>query len=269
LTQKNISFGITAFLDVLGFRNRVSKAISISDIDAIAKDLRKIQSEFGFKPKDDLIKANHSNYKKTVLAFSDSVVVNVSLQSEATKIIGTFDTIILELYGMAIAQSNCVSSGLFLRGGVDCGFWYRRGFTLISKSFIGAYRAEQLANVPIIALTNDLYQFLSKHPDRKIYSKDIEPVDQLLRLYKDGNVSFWYLDYLTIFANQGNMAALTVWFTHHARTVEKAYQQSTKEEFESESEREKVMRKYAWLASYHNEIAQKFTTSSECQCDLK
>ena len=200
MPQKNISWGVTAFLDVLGFSDRVLKAHKIEDIDAIAKDIRKIQSEFEFKPKDKFIKEAHSYYKKTVLAFSDSVVVNVSLQSLATSLQGTFDPLMNELELMALAQSQCVNSGLFLRGGVDIGWWYRRGSTLISKSLVGAYKSEECANVPIIALTDGLYQFLSKHNHRKFYSRDIDPIRRSRRFYRDGNVSFWYLDYISIFS---------------------------------------------------------------------
>jgi hypothetical protein len=159
LPQKNIYIGITAFLDVLGFGDRVLKADKIADIDAIAKDIRKIQTEFEFKPKDKFIKKAHSYYKKTVLAFSDSVIVNVSLQSQMTMIQGTFDPLMSELVDMALAQSQCVNSGLFLRGGVDIGWWYRRGSTLISKSLVGAYKWEKRANVPMIA-KNGAGQFL-------------------------------------------------------------------------------------------------------------
>lgn len=50
--QKDISIGITAFLDMLGFGDCVQKARTIADIDAVAKDVRKIQSEFDHNPKD-------------------------------------------------------------------------------------------------------------------------------------------------------------------------------------------------------------------------
>ncbi|MDQ1355326.1 MAG: hypothetical protein QG657_5636 [Acidobacteriota bacterium] len=294
MSQKKISLGITAFIDVLGFSDRVLSAEKKTDVDAITNDIRKIQSEFEYKPKDKFTKKIHSSCKKTVLAFSDSVIVHVPLESERTKIQGTFDPFMDELSGMAISQCCCVNSGFFLRGGVDLGWWYRRGSTLVSQSMVGAYKCENRANVPIIALTDRLYQFLSKHKHRIFYSEDIEPVRQSLRFYCNGSDSFWYLDYIAIFAdeigwntspsqqesfriaapdekqkiiNEGRMTNLTTWFTHHARTVERAYQQA--ERAYKQAKNDHVKKKYEWLASYHNEIAPKYTVSAECLCKLK
>lgn len=287
MPQKNISYGVTAFIDVLGFSDRILTAKDTIDIDPIAKDIRKIQSEFEFKPKDKFTKKIHSNYKKTVLAFSDSIVVNVDLESKMTGLAGTFDPLMSELSGMAISQCYCVNSGFFLRGGVDLGWWYRRGSTLVSQSMVRAYKLERCAKVPVIALTDELYRFLWGHNDRNFYMENIEPLRQSLRFYCNGSNSFWYLDYITIFAdeigwnpspsqqesyriaapdekqkiiNEGRMTNLTIWFTHHARTVERAYQQAKDDH---------VKEKYEWLASYHNEIAPKYTVSPECLCKLK
>lgn len=291
MSQKNISIGITAFLDVLGFGDRVLNACKIADIDAIARDIRKIQAEFDYKPKDKLTKEVHDNYKKTVLAFSDSVIVNVPLQSEMTEIEGTFDPLMSELHGMALAQGGCVTSGLFLRGGVDLGWWYRRGSTLVSQSMVRAYKTESRANVPVIALTDELYKYFLKHAHRNFYSKDNDPVRNLLRRYKaqgpNGETSFWYLDYIKIYAesvdwitskaqhqsyisaapddrqqimDDGYRKNLTYWLSHHARTIEQAHERA---------KGECVKSKYAWLASYHNEVAAGFTTTSECLCELK
>lgn len=288
MQQKNISISITAFLDVLGFSDRVLNAKNTADVDAITKDIRKIQSEFDFKPKDKLTREVHANYKKTVLAFSDSVIVNVPLQSEMTDLEGTFDALMSELSSMAFAQGRCVTSGLFLRGGVDLGWWYRRGATLISQSMVRAYKAEGRANVPVIALTDDLYEYFSRHSHRSFYSNDIEPVRRSLRHYSEqgpnGMVSFWYLDYITIYAesigwstsraqHQAYLAAtsqdkqkimddgyrtnLTSWFDHHARTIELAHEDSNVSSVKS---------KYEWLAAYHNEIAVKFTNAPSCRC---
>ena len=288
MPRKNVSIGVTAFLDILGFGDRVLGAKSSKDIDLIARDVKRIQNEFDYKPKDPAIREVHSNYRKTVLAFSDSVIVNVPIQSEMTELEGTFDALMSELSSMAFAQARCVNQGLFLRGGVDLGWWYRRGATLISQSMVRAYKAEGIANVPVIALTEDLYQFFFKHTHRKHYSDDIEPVRRSLRPYSEsgpnGTVNYWYLDYITIYAESvgwirsraqhqeyldanpdkkqeimedGYNMNLDDWFSHHARTIEGAHAKESSE---------KVKRKYEWLSSYHNEIAPKFTKTSACLC---
>jgi hypothetical protein len=254
LSQKNVSVGITAFLDILGFGNRVLSAQSIQDIDDIAKDVKRIQKNFDYKSEDSSVRELQKHYKKTVLAFSDSVIVNVPLQSRMTEMQGTFDAVMSELSSIAFAQAQCVNSGLFLRGGVDIGWWYRRGATLASQSMVRAYKTEGQANVPVIALTDDLYDFLAKNIGRKNYSADYDPFPRLFRKYSasgaKGKVSFWYLDYIDVFAESidwitsksqhqqyraasaderdrimeaGYTRNREIWFTHHARTIEAAH----------------------------------------------
>jgi hypothetical protein len=84
---KNLSVGITAFLDILGCGDRILNAQTTADIDAVVTDIRTIQEHFEFRPKDKHVKEVHAGYKKTVLAFSDSVVVNVALKSKMTKLL--------------------------------------------------------------------------------------------------------------------------------------------------------------------------------------
>lgn len=289
-TRKNVSVGITAFLDILGFGERVVGAQSTADIESVVVHIRTIQDLFEIKPKDKHVKEVHAGFKKAVLAFSDSVVVNVALKSTITKLQGTFDPIMSELSGFALAQGSCVGSGFFLRGGVDLGWWYRTGNVLASDSLVNAYKLEGSAIVPVIALTDRLYDFLSKHPDRRFYSKDIEPVNTLLRQYvgerRKGKVSFWYLDYITVTAQsigwitsekqrQSCLAAppekrdhirelgyrknLREWFKHHAKQIRIAH---------SSAKNDPVKQKYEWLAEYHNEIAPKFTPSPLALCKL-
>jgi hypothetical protein len=291
MPRKNISFGITAFLDILGFGDRVHKAKKVSDIDDILKSVRKIQAEFEHAPRDDAVREVHKHYKKTVLAFSDSVVVNVPLESTMTELQGPFDALMSEISGMAFAQGRCATAGLFLRGGIDLGWWYRRGSTLVSQSLARAYKAEGTANVPIIAITNDLYKYLSKHTHRGYYAPSEDPIRRLFRKYraKDASgkaVAFWYLDYISIYADSvdcftsiaqresyviaapdekqkimddGYRTNLQAWFSTHARNIEHAHKRTRKET---------VRAKYQWLAVYHNEIASRFRMPPNCRCVL-
>ena len=289
LSRKKISLGVTAFLDLLGFGDHVLTATNTNDIDDITLAVKKIQGEFGYNSKDATIRKVNAAYKKTVLAFSDSVIVNIPLQSEMTELQGTFDALLCELDGLGTAQARCVNQGLFLRGGVDLGWWYRRGSTLVSQSLTRAYKAEGMADVPVIALTKDLHEFFAKHRDRDCYSADIEPVRRLLRPYPnpETTVMFWYLDYITMFAEDigwvtsraqhakyfsaseeerdeivatGYARNRDAWFDRHARAVEKAHSLATSA---------KVKAKYAWLAGYHNDVAPRFTKNQSSICTAK
>ena len=289
MPRKKISVGVTAFLDILGFGNRVLTATSIKDVDDITADVKRIQREFDYKSTSNSVRKVQAAYKKTVLAFSDSVIVNIPLQSEMTELQGTFDAMMSELDELGTAQARCVNQGLFLRGGVDLGWWYRRGSTLVSQSMVRAYRTEGMADVPVIALTEDLYDFFAKHQARNHYSPDIEPIHRLLRPYQDacGNVKFWHLDYIKMFAEDigwvtskaqhtkylnatedekdeimaaGYTKNRDAWFDHHARTIEKAHALAASST---------VKAKYTWLATYHNEVAAHLTKNPSSICTAK
>ena len=292
ISRAHFPGGITAFLDILGLSERILAAKTNSDVEQIIADIESIQSAFEFRTKDKYVKEAQVGSKKTVLAFSDCVVVNLALQSTLAKLQGTFDTVMSELSGIALAQGQCVASGFFLRGGVDIGWWYRKSTVLASESLVRAYRAEGNAIMPIIRLSDDLYNWLSAHPHRKYYSQDIEPVSNLLREYKgvarDGNlISFWYLDYLSIVVESlgwetsaaqrercmaapremrdriremGYRANIRNWLRHHARMIKRAY---------TKAKDVNVKAKYEWLADYHNDVAVKYTPSPLAICKLK
>ena len=289
LKKSKLSYGLTAFIDILGFGSQVASANSGYDLEELLECIGRIRKAFDYKPKNRSKKEIHAAYAKSVLAFSDSVIVNVPLASEMTEIEGTFDALMSELHSMAFAQATCIEHALFMRGGVDLNWWYRDGTTLVSKSLANAYALEGAASVPVIAVTNRVYEFLANHSGRAAYSEDYDPLPTMIREYsgvvagKDINIR--HLDYLSIFAREVDwtptlanrealrslsaeqkdhqmeawrLANLRYWFAGHARTIELAY---------SQGHPAAIQAKYEWLAEYHNEVAPGFTDDDPaCVC---
>lgn len=290
MSKPDVSAGITGFIDILGFGDRVLNAEQIDDVHALIDVVARIRSAFDYSTRDKLTKQVHSIYSKTVLAFSDCVIINIPLQSDATEYEGTFDPIMSELAGFAYAQGVCALEKIFVRGGIDMGWWYRSGSTLISQSMVRAYKAEGRANVPVIALTPDLYNFFANHEHRNFYSNDADPITRILRKYEAGegenHVEFWYLDYISIcvesvswqqskaqfgeyraaspdekqeIMSKGYRENIDLWLSQHARNIEEAFSGTT---------HEKVKAKYRWLCNYHNDVGVTFTSSPNCLCHL-
>lgn len=286
MNPKKISVGITAFVDILGFGNRVIAANNVEDIEEIERCVNIIRDAFDHETDNDLYAEAQKIMKKTVLAFSDCVIINTPLESKATKYSGTFDPIVSEIAGMAYAQAECVLKNLFIRGGVDIGWWYKNKSTLISSSLTRAYKMEGGARFPVIALTNELIEHFSSHEDRKFYAPDIDPIRTLFRTTRVDEVEIHYIDYIRInvealgwqtskeqmneyrnssgklrdaIVNEGYKSNVEQWLHAHANNVLGAYQAAP----------EKDKAKYIWLAEYHNEIARQFTGSTKCMCDLK
>ncbi|MDP8246176.1 MAG: hypothetical protein P9L94_18985 [Candidatus Hinthialibacter antarcticus] len=288
MKRNMVSYGITAFIDILGFSEKVLSAKTYEDINEIQLLLEKIQKEFDFKTKDSSIKDVQKLYKKKVLAFSDCVVINIPLKSNATKYDGTFDPLMIELSNFAIAQGSCVQNGLFLRGGIDLGWWFQSRTSLISKSLVSAYKIEKLAKMPIIALSKGFYNFLSKHKHRDYYCNELDPVKDLFKKYKSikNGIEVWYLDYISIcldsldwrlserqveehrnatpdkktkIERNGYRKNTDNWLIKHAQKIEESYVNSPDNN---------VCEKYSWLSKYHNRMVNGYSKNPKCKCSL-
>jgi hypothetical protein len=286
VNQEDLSVGITGFIDILGFGEKVKNAQTLEDIDSIRASIKKIQNEFDFETQDDLTSEVQRLNGATVLAFSDCIVVNVPLKSESTKYSGSFDPIMSELAGFAYAQGNCVQNSLFIRGGLELGWWYQDGHTLISSSMVGAVKREESACVPVIALCEEIYKYFSEHSHRNFYSEDIDPVSGMFKKYISGQDEYFYIDYISICVealdwhrSTAQMAAyrqaspdekdeimasgyrenVDIWLSTHARNIESAARSAPND---------KVKDKYRWLASYHNDVARGYSTSEGSICQV-
>lgn len=284
INKNEVSAGITAFIDILGFGNKVLNATTLDGLNNIHDQVKLIQNAFDFDTTDELIQDVQKLHRTTILAFSDCVVVNIPLQSEATTYDGTFDPIMSEVTSFAYGQGTCCLNSLFIRGGIDLGWWFQSGPILISQSMVNAYNTEGYASVPVIALTNEFYEYFSNHKHREYYSKDYDPIPSVFRKYKEGDKEFYYIDYMTIclesldwqrsnqqlelyrsssldkkdkIKSEGFRQNIDDWLNKHARNIEAAY---------SAANDDKVRNKYVWLCGYHNEIADNFTLNPDCQC---
>jgi hypothetical protein len=287
--KSKLSVGLTAFLDVLGFGAELENVTTSADIEALLQAVSLIRKAFDYKPDDPDVRAMQKAFGKAVLAFSDSVIVNVPVASEMTRLEGSFDGLMSELHSMAVAQANCVENGLFLRGGVDLDWWYRDGSVLASKGLAVAYALEGESCVPVIAISENLRKFLSGHAGRTAYSKSSDPFPGLIRHYSGvvhgKAIDIQFLDYLSTFAreidwtpslaNRNHLLTLpsddrdkqlelwrqenlAYWFAGHARLVELAH---------SRAAIPSVAAKYKWLADYHNDIASNWVPGEpSCVC---
>lgn len=267
---------LVAFIDILGFSDRVKGVRVTTELEHLISDIETIQQLFQHRPKDKETKDLHSWYKKEVLAFSDCVVVSLPFTSEAVESKGAFDALLSELEDIAYVQGTCVvEHNLFLRGAVDKGLWYRDQDTMVSPALARAYTLEADANMPVITLSEEVHSYFGNHPHRNFYNGEIDPFRKLFRKYsetKSGKTSY-FIDYLAICAgsvnwltdaqqykdyktadpderqeimDEGYQTNIRRWFTYHKEVIESAYHKANKKI---------VKEKYEWLMTYHNEVA--------------
>ncbi|MGE0093826.1 MAG: hypothetical protein AB7M05_19730 [Alphaproteobacteria bacterium] len=273
-----LRFGVVAFIDLLGFSSRAEALGTEDDIKNLERDIKRIQAWFDHKPSDDLTKQVQKITAKSVIAFSDCIILSVPFESDLARSGGHFDVVMSELTNVAYAQGRCAVNGIFLRGGIDYGIWYRRGDVLISPAMIKAYHLEREACVPMIALTDSLLTYLSEHRHRKFYHKSIDPIESTFRKFENlpNDSTQHFVDYIPIcleslegsipkeaqeiyatssseekdrMRNEAYECACNVWISQHRKEIIKAHERATVES---------VRAKYVWLARYHDDAVSRF-----------
>ena len=264
--EKLSSNGITAFIDILGFSERVLNA-KVEDITEIERDINSVQTIFEHNsesnPRSEAAFKINQLLQKTVLAFSDCVVIHVPFASKATKSDG-IAPIIGEINYLAISQAECISEeGIFVRGAIDIGWWYQNKSTLISQSLIGAYRMESnFVKYPVIAFTNDVFKYLLKQEQVENVGEKYPNVYLLKDIFRTeviGENTIHYLDYINVVcADFSKLEDTEIWLSKHAKKIKIAHGKAPTT----------AKDKYEWLANYHNEVVNERGLNESCLCDL-
>lgn len=268
------NYGITAFIDLLGFGARVKGIDSQAAFDEVVANVKMVHDAFDLQPKSELEKQIKADMRQTSISLSDSLVINTPIDSPSVDRMGSFDALINVLDDFALAQAMCVFQGIFLRGAVADGWLYFEQDILISDGLVKAHAIENSISIPVIAVSDEIYKAFATHKDNQHYS--VSPVHKLFKKFEDAESSFYFLDYLACRLNgmthHGNEFSQESYqnfsdeekdkylndlriknqinaLVDHKVLIEKAYYQANSEA---------VKQKYRWLASYHNQVASDF-----------
>jgi len=246
--------GVIAYIDMLGFRERAKAADWSADkLEELMLDVGLVHQTFGHGIVNELTAQRREVTGEEVLAFSDCLVISLPGESSSSRIEGSFDLFVRHLSRLAFAQGFCVTQNIFLRGGVDLGFWYHEGNILVSPALVYAYEREESAIVPVLALTERLYNFLDRHPGRAAYNSSGDPMRELFRCYDRGGIKFHFLDYAGVCLSDAAAACSPgvsysqtrwYWLSQHRDAIITARNKATEAT---------IRAKYDWLVSYHNE----------------
>lgn len=269
ISKKDISYGIVAFIDFLGFSQKVEATESLANFEKIIQQVKSFRDQF--EEEAESLKL----VKKEVIAFADCVIISVAAKSEIARLQGTYDTWLGDLSLFALSQLNCVlNTSIFIRGGMSDGWWYHKDNVIISPAQVEAYRLEkEKAKYPIIVLSDHLAEYFTNHDNYKAYSYD--PTEGLLFKNKERNA--WFIDYLgygveglgwtgdeniekkygqchddderTHLLTEGWKLNAKAVFERHKKVLLDAYYSSSSDN---------IRQKYIWLAKYHNDVIEKY-----------
>ncbi len=166
------SFGVVAFIDILGFS-------AIVEADAKTSKPAKLWT----------IHQLLANVKDTapmleVRAFSDSITISAKLDSEMVKQL---------IVSVADLQRRFTSSGVLVRGGIAFGKHFADSTLIYSEAMIRAYLLERdKARFPRVLISNDLLDWYFHNSATN--DDDAKTVDSVILTDRDDYVFVDYLD---------------------------------------------------------------------------
>ena len=269
---------MVAFVDLLGYSMRVQTIRTAGDLRAIDADVRRVQKWFDHRSADSDVRTVQKLQSKRVLAFSDCLVITVPSRSEYAEADGgDYDVLFSELVAIAYAQGRCAVNGIFLRGGIDYGLWYKRRDTIISPPMVAAYNLEKRTCVPMIGISEPFRRYLRDNPQRGIYSSREDPLRRYFRhITLPSGRKQWVLDYLPLFLGEIDGV-----LTAEERAVYRDADAATRDRMRSEAHvrdletlilahRRQILtaraaatdphvcEKYDWLADYHDDADRRY-----------
>lgn len=232
---------VITFIDILGFSDFVSRA----DAKAINKVLDAVKKSTSPLLLDEEIeKDDHAE----VLSFSDSIVRIRIIETSANKEYPT-GLLFQELISLVYAQVELIDFDIIIRGGVSVGDIYFSGGRVFGPGLIRAYELEsKYALYPRIIIDPTLIQEYKTNKLLKAKWHTVEDELEILGgLLKQGDDGMWFIDYATAVEQELDEPEMyPIFLNRHKEVILAGAKNHT--------ELNSVLRKFIWMAYYHNHI---------------
>lgn len=221
-----------AFLDVLGFSERISASYKTSTEDTLLMEFHQILTETLTVLKEDTDES--MLYFKS---FTDNVVLaHPEFSSEMESEFG------LILYPIREYQFRMALKGFFVRGGLAVGQLFMDENSVYGAALLEAYRLESKVAVnPVVVLCDDTMKLVEEH--LKFYAKGVAPQLRDVLRGPDGR---YFINYLVecIIDGMEEQYLDTKSLILHKQQIEQA--------LTNYAPVPHVFSKFSWLAAYHN-----------------
>jgi len=209
---------IVAFLDILGFRQKVSQNTSMA-----TKIIKQIDDAISHSV--EMIKMEGPS-SVSIKLFSDCFCISCD-PSE-------LDLLIRELSFLQLSLSG---NNIFIKGGLSQGHHFENENIIFSKGLVNAYELQIEDRFPRIKIDKSV----SERMRRETSPHYGDVLVEYLIMAPDG---ICFLDYLQVLEWEGLNAAKDDLFRDHKKAIT--------EEVKINKGNYKVIEKYKWLAEYHN-----------------
>lgn len=197
---------LVAWVDILGFKDLLRNAKSPEEFKSVYDKVRKVHEEFAKESASDdpeFQEKENRTYGRRVISLSDGLVVVQSMDAEARKALDVYGFVQCFFDDLRMAQAQCAYEGIFLRGGIDCGYFWFDDDILLSPALVEAYLIEdKIAKNPAILMKTELVNEIAKIPNKPAGCDGRELVRECEWLKEEHKGKYLMLDYMDIIANE-------------------------------------------------------------------
>jgi hypothetical protein len=272
---------LVAYIDIMGFASEIKQASNREQLLAAYDKIRFVQEAFlhpSASANPGETRRMNSSYGRRVIGLSDAVIVTLNPHIDMRTRMGLGDLIGLMFYHLALAQSECVSRGIFLRGGLAIGPFHCAKDILLSPALAHAYELESAgADNPVIVMPDFVRRGVDTAASFDPWEVPEQPARDYFRRYgnrKWHGERLFFLNYLGIMASEAEIGysqkerdiisaaskarryslvdrvkqrsfnkGSALYLAHHRQTLEAAF---------TSAPSRRIKQKYLWLMKYHN-----------------
>lgn len=238
-----------AFLDVLGFSQRMKKSYTNGSANSLLQQYHQI-----FSSRQEHFQTERLDPYFYFKSFSDNVLWAYPRYSDDMEM--EFASL---MWSLSTYQFQMALAGFFIRGGFAVGPLFIDDTTVYGDALLEAYRLEnEVAVNPLVVLSELTCKLVDKH--LKYYREGSAP--QMLHVLINGEGQY-FINYL-----YESMIELDEGYELDAASLEKHRDQVKSALHQNEND-PKVLRKFHWLAAYHNYFCDSISSMPEYYEDLK
>jgi hypothetical protein len=231
------------YADILGFKELSKEAFSNGKGNELLNKLNKILTEEYDYIRDSADGFNISLFK--IKVFSDNIVIGYPLRNEGfNKGENEFGHIMMM---MSLLLLSLAKEGFFFRGGLTYGLHYMDENIVFGNAYLEAVEMDKSGGNPGIALSKDVYDKVKQQINFYSNYHDSPQYKNLLQ-FPDGKIYFNYFE--NIFGQFPEMGVDLDSAKKHYIMIQNNLEKYTDEP--------KKLKKYEWLALYHNFVIKEF-----------
>ncbi|MGG1594755.1 hypothetical protein [Terribacillus saccharophilus] len=241
--QPSLINSVVCFMDILGYKSLGKNALKENNGDTAEEFLRNLHNS--------LRKAKRSitpdpSLPAKVKVFTDNIVIGWPILEDGEMELGT------TFVNIANYQLQLALDGFFIRGGISNGKHFMDEETVFGPELFETYTLEsEVAVYPRVVLSNKSKELIKRF-NTEYYGGIDSPFYEAILEDMDGE---WFLNYLIATKDEDRGAFNLKLIEMHKQKVVAALLEY--------SQNYKLLKKYAWIANYHNFFCDKFLTDSD------